>query len=1616
MKFFPHGIGRERQTVTYETVKEHIVQYVQKTYKCGQDIAVSLRDLQKKDLTPNAPVRGISSETDANANAREQAGMDIVYQAELERYLDRKDTLEQNFSKAFALIYSTYCNKVMQNRIEEHPDYESIIRDNPIELLIKIKVLMHDPIRAKYPFASLTEAITRILNIRQMENEGLLEYVKRFKESRDIMKTHIGTDILDKFVENTKDYQDESDAAIRKLMKDQAFGKWMAYLLIRSSDQGKYGSLMTGLVSQFSMENNQYPKTIRAATDILSNHKHDRRESQKNKKDWSKSEKPDDETLSTITSNTSETSFAQGNNKSFTCFCCGKKGHISPECPEKNSRKKDDWAIKKAELHMQAEHNENDQEDDRSTCSDVASASSKRVAWSGLLVVGESLYNEDREMGTRLKNWITLDNGSTLSLFSNPQLVEDIRTTDKTLVLATNAGIKHSNQEATVPGFGKVYYDKDAIANIFGFSDLKKKHRITYDSDKEDAFIVHMDDEIIKFECSPEGLYQYEVTKGYKKNLNNVELDTSNLVTTVNENRKGYTLRQYERAKEARKLYHIIGTPTMDNFKSLLRMNIIKNCPVTVDDINIAEKIFGPDVSSLKGKSTRQKPKTVREDLIEIPKELISQHRNIELCMDTMYVNECGMLTAIDRTIKFRSLVPIETRQHEEYFRALDKILRHYNNAGFVIKVIHCDGEYRSMMDKVKDDLNVDMNFTNAQDHVPEAERNNRTIKERIRAAYHRLPYKAIPRIMIRYLAMNQANQLNLFPVKGGVSSYYSPRMILNQSNLDYTKHCTVPFGAYVQANHETTKTNSNVNRTLDAIYLRPAQNQQGGHELMDLNSGKLITRNIVHTIPVTDVVIKAVEAMAFTQGFKDLKFKNRHNVIFHDADWIAGVDYDDNENENPYNDDYEYHPEDQQDDDNEEELEDTEQIDPNEVDDLISDAREEYNPTVRDEDPDEENPELNEPEPIVHEEQDANPVSEDEQSQATESTRRSTRHTSPIDRLEPSMRGKSYNQQAKQVSFKSDKDMQLEYCHNLIAQTKPEEDQYKEYNPQEAMLMARLINDLQLQVAEKGASFVQQYLLNKGLKVFGQRGHDASQKEIDQLHRRNCFTPVSIAEMSATERKKAQQALMFLAEKRDGTVKGRMVYNGKPTREWLSREDSASPTASLESIILTSVIDANEHRDVMTCDIPNAFIQAEMPIVKEGDEKVLMKITGVLVDMLVEINPMLYGPCVVYENSRKVLYVQVLRAIYGMLIAGVLWYNKLRGGLEGHGFKFNPYDPCCANRTQKGSQQTVLFHVDDLKSSHKDKRVNDEFDKWLQKTYGEHGPVTAHRGKIHQYLGMEIDYSEDNKVKINMSKYVEDMLNDFPQKFKSTEVAKTPAGDGLFNQGQGGKLNQERADIYHTTVARGLFLCKRARPDIQPTIAVLCTRVKEPNESDWAKLIRLMKYLNGTRKKKLILSADDIRCIKWYVDASFAVHPDYKSHTGATMSFADGKGAVQSISRKQKLNTRSSTEAELVGVDDVSVMILWTKLFLEAQGYAIEKNILYQDNKSAILLERNGKKSSGKRTRALNIRYFFMTDQVEKGNVSIEYCPTDDMIGDFHTKPLQGEKFRKFRTEILGC
>ena len=184
-----------------------------------------------------------------------------------------------------------------------------------------------------------------------------------------------------------------------------------------------------------------------------------------------------------------------------------------------------------------------------------------------------------------------------------------------------------------------------------------------------------------------------------------------------------------------------------------------------------------------------------------------------------------------------------------------------------------------------------------------------------------------------------------------------------------------------------------------------------------------------------------------------------------------------------------------------------------------------------------------------------------------------------------------------------------------------------------------------------------------------------------------------------------------------------------------------------------------------------------------------------------------------------------------------MLFYQKFRGDLESIGFKFNTYDPCIANRTVVGRQHTVRFHVDDVMSSHLCPKVNDKFRNWLNKTYGVHGEVKATKGKIHEFLGMTFDFTVKGKVTVKMLEYVIKMIEDSPFKLGKLDTYPTPAVPNLFEKGSGKLLNTKRRASFHTTVTKGIFVSKRARPDIHQAVAILSTQVKEPNESDWHKL-----------------------------------------------------------------------------------------------------------------------------------------------------------------------------------
>ena len=213
--------------------------------------------------------------------------------------------------------------------------------------------------------------------------------------------------------------------------------------------------------------------------------------------------------------------------------------------------------------------------------------------------------------------------------------------------------------------------------------------------------------------------------------------------------------------------------------------------------------------------------------------------------------------------------------------------------------------------------------------------------------------------------------------------------------------------------------------------------------------------------------------------------------------------------------------------------------------------------------------------------------------------------------------------------------------------------------------------------------------------------------------------------------------------------------------------------------------------------------------------------------------------------------------------------------------------------------------------------------------------------------------------------------------------------------------------------MAKILWASIRVRPDLLTALSYLTCQVKAPDQDDMKKLTRMITYIRDTIDLPLTLGMDESKELRWWVDASFGTRYQLRSQTGATLSF--GIGSVYSMARKQKLNTTRSTEAEIVGVHDAMSQVIWFRYFILAQGVTMSRNILLQDNKSAILLHQNGTASRSQNTRHINIRYFFLKDRIKAGEIEIIHCPSEEMIADFFTKPIQGKRFTELRSLIMG-
>jgi hypothetical protein len=224
--------------------------------------------------------------------------------------------------------------------------------------------------------------------------------------------------------------------------------------------------------------------------------------------------------------------------------------------------------------------------------------------------------------------------------------------------------------------------------------------------------------------------------------------------------------------------------------------------------------------------------------------------------------------------------------------------------------------------------------------------------------------------------------------------------------------------------------------------------------------------------------------------------------------------------------------------------------------------------------------------------------------------------------------------------------------------------------------------------------------------------------------------------------------------------------------------------------------------------------------------------------------------------------------------------------------------------------------------------------------------------------------------------------------------------------------LSTKDADIFHRDVATLLFLSTHARQDITLVVGELCKRVKTPTTEDDKKLDRLICYLRGTRDVPLRLGCTLPPKVTVSIDAAFANRDLMKSTSGMCVTL--GVGFFISSSKVQKLNSKSSTEAEIIAVSDGMNIPLWLADFLQHQGYGRQAVRLEQDNQSCMTLLTKGR-STAETTRFIEIRKFWISDYIRIGAVNIVYVPTEDMTSDYFTKPLQGAVFTKMVKKVLG-
>jgi len=1148
---------------------------------------------------------------------------------------------------------------------------------------------------------------------------------------------------------------------------------------------------------------------------------------------------------------------------------------------------------------------------------------------------------------------VMLDSGANCGIFRNAQLLTNLRETDCSATISGIGGKLTTNTVGVFNGTSEVFFHPEAIANILSQSqEHDEGASIIYLNEQDQYTVQHEGCDTLLFERVG-GLYCFDAS--------NPKVIANNTVTN---NKLKYTKRQVKKAEEAARVRRRLFFPSDE---AIPRLSSINNIPVTRQDIMRSIDIFGRDRSAIRGKLTDSKTETIPMEPAWKP---VDQPQF--LSVDLFFIDGDGYLIAVMSPLDYTAVVHIPNRKTAALRGALWKILGKIDQQHYEVTYILTDNEggIAALFPELER-AGYGINPAGAGDHVPIVERKIRTIKERVRAYLQSIPY-TLMFSLLRYLVEFCVIMINLLPDQQREDPT-SPQESFTGLKVDYAKQLRISFGDYAECKNPNRKPiNGPKPRSDPCIALLPMLNQQGSYLFFDLGTRRTVIRSKWVELPIPDDILARCNHLASRQGKKlrVLPFFSRGEPRDEDDNSIAEMsdhelfDHDDAPSSS-------------------------------ESDDDDSDSSDEYD----DDEPD-------------HDRYPANYQPENADNDAT--------HSVPYDEADRERMLDMQNPTGPYETVEPDdlyaeQPITTEPVHRYSTRSRGEATIHGPYKEGR-----RLVNTVQrkrrfkkamwhamLTVKQKNKFGVYSNMtISEAIDRFGDPAKQAVISELQQLIRLNVFKFHDPNLLTPKQLKARIPSKTFVKPKYFpnglfNKIKARLVGGGHRQKRYLYTEnDTSSPTISLVGLFIIATIAARERRHVITMDIGGAYLRAYMK------KQVLVLINKEEAKILIELYPELAQ----YRDENGRLTAQAMKALYGCIESGKLWYDTLSSKLLANGYVQNPYDKCIFNKWHdtEGVQSTIGIHVDDCFISCVVPEILESIVHWFAEEFED---LNVTRGSVHQFTGMTLDYTQPDKLTVTMKNQIDNLL----EKTGTKGTAVNPAEADLFIiDATSPSLDRKRKDEFHSIIASISYIAKRIKPECLVVTSMLASRVHCATEQDWSKLERLLAYINSTRDIPLCLEMDSAYPVRISasIDSSHATHGDYRGHTGVYITL--GKGCIQAISVKQTINTKSSAETELVAVSDGATPVINVQNIILSQGLQCEPAMIDQDNQSTLAMLDRGQ-ATGPTSRHINIRYFWLTDRISTGEVQVRFMQTEDMTADVLTKPLQGNLFYKHRSTLLN-